>query len=690
MTLRNLIRILSLMLVLFAVLVSGVSAQIDENGNVAQDETPLYLPMQMESAFGGNTPGFRNDATEFTIARNAALYDELPFDDTSDFDDVQRGFIAPIPDDIIKLEDGSRVAWDPTQYDFIEFGSPAPDTVNPSLWRQSQLITASGLYSATDRIYQVRNYDLSNLTIIEGDTGIIVVDPLISKETAKAALDLYYSHRPQVPVVAVIYSHSHIDHYGGVKGVTSQEDVDAGDVKVVAPDGFMEHAIKENVYAGTAMTRRAFYMYGNLLPADEKGQVGAGLGTTASEGTITLIAPTDTITEDSGDMIIDGLTFQFFLAPDSEAPAEMHWYIPELRALSTAENATHTLHNVYSLRGTKVRDPLAWSKYLNTTLALWGEETDVLYGMHHWPIWGTDEVLDHLRKQRDTYRYINDQTLRLANKGYTMIEIAEMFEMPESLATTWSSRGYYGSVNHDVKAAYDKYLGWFDGNPATLNPLPPVESGVKYVEFMGGADAVLTMARQSYDAGEYRWVAQVVNHVVFADPDNSGARKLQADALEQLGYQAESGPWRNFYLTGAQELRDGIDTSGGSGSTASPDTVRAMEMDQFFDYLGIHLNGPEAEGEILVINWDFTDTGEQYILRLENSVLDHTANAQDPGANVTVTTTRETLNMLLLKETTLLKAIVSGDLRFSGERLKLVKLFELMDSFDVWFNIVTP
>jgi alkyl sulfatase BDS1-like metallo-beta-lactamase superfamily hydrolase len=514
------------------------------------------------------------EATEITRAANAELLNILPFQDIRDFEEAKRGFIAPLSDKgVIKNEQG-RPVWDMSRFLFITEGTPAPDTVNPSLWRQSQLNMLGGLYKVVDGLYQVRNADLSNLTIYEGEDGIIVADPLISVETARAALELYYQHRPRKPVVAVIHSHSHIDHFGGIRGVVDERDVQAGKVKVVAPVGFYEAAVAENVLAGNVMTRRASYMYGNLLPPDTKGQIGAGLGMSTSSGTPTLIEPTDLITETGQRMNIAGLDFEFMLAPDTEAPAEMHWYIEQFKAVTAAENCCHTLHNTYTLRGAKIRDPLAWSKYLNQTIQLWGNKTEVLYGMHHWPSWGRSRILEMLEKGRDGYRFIHDQTLRLANQGYTPVEIAEMLDFPTELAQHWALRGYYGTLNHNVKATYVGYLGWFDGNPATLHVLPPEVGSKKYVEYMGGAEEVLRKAREAFDQGEYRWVAEVVNHVVFADSQNLSARSLQADALEQMGYQAESGPWRNFYLTGAKELREGVKPLPIPGS-ASPDIVKA-------------------------------------------------------------------------------------------------------------------
>lgn len=640
-----------------------------------------------------SVPGFaaddlRKDAAAATQAANDQLLKQLPFADKTDFENANKGFIAALPPEPIKGEAGNLI-WDPQKYGFIKEGEKAPATVNPSLWRQAQLINISGLFKVTDGIYQIRNLDLSNMTIIEGKEGITLVDPLVSAETAKIGLGLYYKHQGNKPVKAVIYTHSHVDHYGGVRGVVDEADVKAGKVKIYAPEGFMEAAVAENIMAGNVMSRRASYMYGNLLPADEKGQVGAGLGTTTSAGTVTLIAPTDIITKTGQKEVIDGLTYEFMMAPGSEAPSEMLWYIEEKKAISAAEDATHTLHNTYSLRGAKIREPLPWSKYLNQALSMWGDKAEVMFAQHHWPTWGNKEVTTLLKSQRDLYRYINDETLRLANMGYTRDEIAEQFKLPDTLANTWANRGYYGSISHNVKATYVLYLGWFDGNPATLNELTPTESAKKYVEFMGGADEVLKKAKASYDKGEYRWVAQVVKHVVFADPSNKAAKELEADALEQMGYQAESGPWRNFYLTGAKELRSGV-TQLPTPNTASPDTVRAMSLDMFFDYLAVRLNGPKSGDAKAVLNFDFGDTGGKYKVELENGVLNHTANAEASNADTTIALSRDTLNNLILKQTTLDKAIAAGDVKVSGNSEKLKEVLGYMDNFEFWFNIVTP
>ncbi len=628
------------------------------------------------------------DATDATKAANAALLKKLPFGDQTAFKLAHKGFVAPLPAEPIKGKAGNLI-WDPGKYEFIKEGEEAPASVNPSLWRQSQLISISGLFEVTDGVYQIRNQDLSNMTIVEGKKGIAIFDPMISTETAKVGLDLYYEHRGKKPVVAVIYTHSHVDHYGGVRGVTTHADVDSGKTKIYAPIHFLDHAVAENVMAGTAMSRRASYMYGNLLPPSAKGQVGAGLGTTTSAGTVTLIPPTDIISKTGESHVIDGLTYEFLWAPGTEAPTEMLFYIKEKKALNGAEDATHTLHNTYSLRGARIREPLPWSKFLNQALHMWGDEVEVLFGMHHWPVWGNKAVVDHMKLQRDMYRYINDETLRLANHGYTMVEIAEMFEMPKAIDTHFSNRGYYGSVNHNVKATYVLYLGWFIGNPATLHVLPPVEASKRYVEMMGGTAALLQNAQAYYDKGEYRWVAEVVNHAVFVDPGNQAAKNLQADALEQMGFQAESGPWRNFYLTGAKELREGV-AKLPTPNTASPDTIRAMSLDLFFDFLGMRLNGPQADGKRIVLNFDFTDVKQKYTIEMVHGVLNHTAGRQAGDADATITLTRETLNQIVLNETTLKDAIGSGAVKIAGSQAKLDEMLSYLDSFEFWFNIVTP
>lgn len=570
-------------------------------------------------------------ATAATRAANARAAAALAPDDLQDFADAQRGFVAPLPNGGRILSDRGTVVWDLAPYAFLAPGmsrdlppsrilpGPAPDTVHPGLWRQSQLVLRDGLYKVCERIYQVRNADLSNLTIIEGDTGLILADPLVSAETAAAALALYYAHRPHKAVKTVIYSHSHIDHYGGAAGVVNPADVAAGKVQIIAPSGFLQAAIAENVMAGNAMSRRAQYMYGTLLPPSPTGHTGTGLGLKNSEGKSDLISPTVSIERNGQRLELDGLSFIFLLAPDTEAPAEMHWYIPQLKALTAAENCTHTMHNLYTLRGAKARDPLRWSRALDATLQQWGHEAEVLYGMHHWPVWGNARVQRLLADSRDLYRYINDQTLRLANHGLNMQEIADSLHLPPELERNFALRGYYGSLSHNVRGVYTFYLGWFDGNPAQLNPLPPVPAARHYLDYMGGSAAVIKRAREDFDKGEYRWVAQVLNHVIFAEPENREARELAADALEQLGYQAESGPWRNFYLSGARELRALPHQA--SKQHAAARQVASLPPELFLDFLGVRLNAPKVHGQRYSLEICARDLGQNWLLELNNSVL---------------------------------------------------------------------
>ncbi|MCL4262941.1 MAG: MBL fold metallo-hydrolase [Anaerolineae bacterium] len=630
------------------------------------------------------------EATEFTTAANRTLLETLPWDDTQDFMASRQGFIATLDDPAIRDENG-RPVWDLSAYPFLE-EETAPPSVNPSLWRQSRLnANDHGLFKVTDGIYQIRGFDLSVMSIIQTDSGYLVVDPLLTPRTAAAGMDLVYHHLGRKPIVAVIYTHSHIDHWGGVKGVISEADVQSGQVKVIAPDHFMEYAISENVIAGNVMSRRASYMYGNLLPKAPTGQVGAGLGQTTSSDLPTLIGPTDTITHTGQRMIIDGLEIEFQLTPGTEAPAEMNFLFPQHRALCMAENVSHNMHNLYTLRGAQVRNPKVWAHYIDEAIEMFNGRYDLIFSSHHWPTWGAEAGVEYLKKQRDMYKYLHDETMRLANQGYTLLEIPEIVEsqLPADLFNAWYNRGYYGTVSHNVKAVYQHYLGFFDGNPATLHPLSPQDAGQKYVEFMGGAENLLANARKSFAKGEYRWVAQVVNHLVFADPDNAAARDLQADALEQLGYQAESGPWRNFYLSAAKELRDGVlDLS--APKTASPDVIKAMSLDMFFDLLAVRLIGPKAAGKKLVFNASFTDTGEQYLLVVENCVLNYAKGKQSDQADATLTMTRAALDEIALGEATLADKAAAGEAHVEGSREKLVEFLSLLDNFEFWFNIVTP
>lgn len=626
------------------------------------------------------------EAEPATRAVNDGFLKTLPFADRTDFEDARRGFIATLPDGVVPGP-GPRPAWNSKQYDFLN-SDQVPPTVNPSLWRQAQLNAINGLFKVTERVYQVRGLDISNLTIIEGDSGLILIDPLLSNETAKAALDLYLKNRPAKPVIAVIYTHSHVDHFGGAKGVISEDDAKQGKVKVIAPDGFMEHAVAENVIAGPAMTRRAQYQFGSALPVGEKAQIDTGLGKALSNGTVSLIPPNDIIKQAYETRNIDGVEIEFHLVPESEAPAEMIMYFPQFRLLNMAEDATHNMHNLYTLRGAQIRDGRLWSKYLGEAIERYGDKSDVVIAQHHWPMWGNDRILAFLAKQRDLYKFIHDQTVRLLNHGLTPTEIAEQLKLPPSLASDWAARGYYGTLSHNAKAVYQFYLGWYDANPADLNPLPRAEEARKRVEYMGGADAVIKRARDDFKAGQYRWVARVMSDVVFADPANKDARALGADALEQLGYQSEAATWRNAYLLGARELRNGVGDQ--KPAITSADLLKGVSIDLAFDYLGVRLNAAKAEGKHIVINWTFTDLNQTYVMNLENSALTHTPGKLSDKADASVTLTRAAFDAITLKQRTFLGSVTTGDVSVGGNPLKLRELFGMFDEFSPNFEIVEP
>jgi len=630
-------------------------------------------------------------ATKGTVEYNTLYRNGLPFDDVQDFEDAHRGLLAALPDPaIINNADGVPV-WDLSTYSFLgtSDADDAPDTVNPSLWRMAKLNMIHGLFEVVDGVYQARGYDLSVMSIIRTDTGYIVIDPLVSSETAGAVWkQLVIPKLGDKPIVAVIYTHSHVDHYGGVRGLVNQADIDAGKVKILAPEDFTEAAVGENIIAGNAMSRRASYMYGNLLPRGATGQVDGGLGKSTSSGEIGLALPTDWATETGQKILIDGVELQVLMAPNSEAPSEFMFYIPKYKAFCAAEDACHTLHNLYTLRGAKVRDGLLWSKYLQQSLDMFGGEMEVLFTSHHWPTWGNDKVVGHIEKQRDMFRFIHDQVMRMANGGMTPKEIGEVIRLPQELATTWACRSYYGTVYHDAVAQYNLRLGFFDGVPATLHQLPPTDAGARYVNFMGGADNVLRQARESFDQGDYRWVAEVVNHVVFADANNVAAKQLLADTYEQLGYQAESGPWRNFYLTGARELRQGV-TELPTPNTASPDTIKAMPIEMFFDFLGVRLNGDRAAGKKITINMELTDTNQKYAVGVQNAAIHYSKDKSAPNADVSIVTTREALNDVMLGTSTMEKQVVEGKAKLTGDPKKLSEFVGLLDNFEFWFNIVT-
>lgn len=637
------------------------------------------------------------DATEATRAANASAVAGLDLQARQDFEEASRGFVAPLQDNGRIRNAAGKLTWNLPAHAFLE-QEQAPSTVNPSLWRQARLVMKSGLFKVCERIYQVRNADISNMTIIEGDSGLIIADPLVSEENAKAALDLYYQHRPKKPVHTVIYSHSHTDHYGGAGGIVRPEDVASGAVQILAPEGFLEAATAENILAGVAMGRRAQYMYGDKLPASPTGHVSSGLGLKNSSGNAGLIPPSQTIGKSGQRLKLDGLTFTFLLAPNTEAPAEMHWYIEELKALTAAENCSHTMHNLYTLRGAKTRDPMSWSRALDATLASFGQQAEVLYGMHHWPVWGNDRVRAMLADTRDLYRFINDQTLHMANQGMTMLEIAEKLRLPDGLAKTFALRGYYGSLSHNVKAVYNFYLGWFDGNPAHLHPLTPGDAAKKYVAYMGGADAVLEKAQADMAAGNYRWVAEVLNHVVFADPGNMKARELAADALEQLGYQAESGPWRNFYLSGAQELRGEKPYSDPEQSQRTNSQAALLSPDMYFDWLAVRLDGlkasQQADTTVQLILEDKDGKAQQtWLLTLANGVL-HAQQVQAAAspADITVSGTQLAIMSVFDGRVALEKALGTDMIRLGSQdqKAKLTALLSLFATFTPNFALSLP
>lgn len=601
---------------------------------------------------------------------------DLAFDDRTDFENAERGLVASLTPGVVRDANG-RVVWDNDAFAFLD--GPCPDTANPSLWRQSQLCGKQGLFEVTDGVYQVRGLDLSNMTLVEGDRGVIVIDPLVSVETAAAALGLYREHRGERPVTGLIYTHSHVDHFGGAEGVIEAGNPDR--VPIVAPAGFVESAVAENVYAGTAMARRGMYHTGVLLDRGPDGMVGTGLGQTASSGRVSLVPPTVHITRTGQEEVLDGVRIVFQLTPGTEAPAEMNFHFPERRALCMAENATHNLHNILTLRGALVRDARVWARYLDEAITLFADDTDVAFASHHWPIWGHDAIVAFLSQQRDLYAYLHDQTLRLLNQGHTGVEVAEMMELPPALSRAWHARGYYGSVSHNVKAIYQRYMGWFDGNPAHLWEHPPVENAQRYVECMGGASKVMSMARDYAKKGDLRFAATLYNHVVFADPDNADAKSGLAETYQRLGRGAENGTWRNFYLTGAMELREGIkpvpmNIAGGMAA--------GLTVEQVFDSMAIRVNGPKAWDEHLTIDWDFTDTGDRYRMMLSNGVLVHRqVTGESGGADLTLTLTRPQLFALMAGNGT--EGITSA-----GDAAALRRLLAVMDAPEPDFPIVTP
>lgn len=619
------------------------------------------------------------DPTQATRAANAALLSQLPFADQADFADAMRGFVVGLPEGGVRTPNGTAI-WDLAPYEFLN-APDAPATVNPSLWRMARLNMASGLFQVTDRVWQVRGLDLANLTIVEGESGLIIIDTLTTNEVARAAMALYFDHRPQRPIHTVIYTHSHSDHFGGVKGVITQADVDAGRVSVIAPDKFMEAVGGENVLPGNAMGRRAQFQFGGLLRQGPRGQVDAGLGKTTARGTQSLIAPTQLIREPIETHSIDGVEIVFQLAPETEAPAEMHLFMPGLGVLNIAENATRHLHNFLPLRGAVVRDPRMWAHYLAEAIDRFCPAAQILIAQHHWPVWGAASVRAYLEAQHDLYKFIHDQSVRLINLGRKPEEIAEEIALPEALAGKWFLRGYYGSLKHNAKAVYQRYLGWYDGNPATLDRLPPTETAIRTLRYMGGADAAVALAQADFAAGDYRWVAQVMSQALLAAPTHAAIRTLLADSLEQLGYQAESATWRNAYLYAAQELRHGKRDIPPRPMLA-PELVAGLPTDLLLDYLAVRLNPTRAAGAAIAIDITLIDRAEHWNLALRNCVLACLPGHR--GAAAQINCTRAALEALCLGMAEPEAAQVTGD------SAAVVALFGMFDRFNLMFDVVGP
>ncbi|GAB3210863.1 alkyl/aryl-sulfatase [Marinactinospora thermotolerans] len=624
--------------------------------------------------------------TERIAAANRAAAESAPdgFDD--DLAAARRGFVAGPARR--RIEDAAgRVVWDFDRYRFLD--GRRPDSVHPGLWEQARLLAEAGLFEVVPGVYQVRGFDLSNMTLVEGERGVIVIDPLISVETSRAALDLYRRHRGDRPVTAVVFTHNHVDHFGGVLGLADAERFASGEIEVLAPEGFTEHAVSENVHAGTVMSRRAVFMYGSALEPGPRGQVGVGLGLATSTGRVSLVRPTVHVERTGQEHTVDGVRMVFQLAADTEAPAELNFFLPDLAVLCVAETATHTQHNLGTLRGAPVRDARAWARSLTETVVLFGDRAEVLIAGHHWPTWGAEAVVRFLCEQRDLYAYLHDQTLRLMNRGLTAPDIAENLALPPRLERARHARGYYGSTSHNVKAIYQRYIGWFDGNPAHLWPHPPVAAAQRYVRFMGGADRVVDMAWESYAAGDYRWVVEVVDHVVQAEPDHARARELQAAALEQLGYGAENATWRNFYLTAALELRTGRPHA--PRRSAGGDLLAALEPRQLFEALAVRLDGPRAAGHTLHILWRLRDDAEYHTV-LSNGVLVHDAANPLPGSRpgLTLVLDRAMLNRIVAHPASLPELIAAGEVGHEGDLHLLATLFGLVDKARRDFPVVTP
>lgn len=623
------------------------------------------------------------DATPATAAVIEASVKGLDLTDTRDFDDAKRGFIARPTGKILGSDGNVLIDFD--AFTFVD--GKAPPTVNPSLWRHAMLNAQIGLFKVTDGIYQLRGFDIANMTLIEGQTGWIVVDPLTSKETAAAALAFAREQLGDKPVTAIIFTHDHADHFGGVLGVTSVEDAAQRKLPIVAPVGFMEEATSENVLAGPAMSRRSMYQFGKNLTPGAKGMVDTGLGKTVAYGSTGILAPTQIIDQPTQELVLDGVTMVFHNMPGAEAPAELTFSVPARKAYGGAEILAQTMHNLLPIRGAKVRDALLWSDYTQTALDQLGD-TDVYFGQHNWPIWGNERIREFITKHRDVYKYMHDQTVRLMNAGYTPNEIADKIQLPDSLASYFGTRGYYGDLRHNVKAIYQLYLGAYDGNPANLNPLAPKDAAKRYVELMGGTAKVVQAAQVAYDQGDYRWVAELLNQAVQDAPDDKSAKELLARTYEQMGYQAESATWRNSYLTAAEELRNGPPSKGVRRS----DLIELMKQtptERFLEAMAASLDGPAAAGKDLTLNLVLTDTHESFVLWIENAVLHYRKAAPVADANATLTVTKNLFVQLLGGSAGLKEALTSDDLKVDGSKIDLVRFLGLLDKAPGNFSIVT-
>ncbi len=638
-----------------------------------------------EDSFGHFHPKGKMPS-EFTLKVYEDAKANLPFSDTRDFEEADKGFIAG-PKSKIIMADAGHVAWDLESYDWME-EQEEYNSIHPSLWRQSKLNMKTGLFKVNPGIYQVRNFDLSNITFVKGDTGWIVFDPCTASESARAAKELLDENLGAFPVVAVVYSHNHVDHFGGVRGVVDEDDVKAGKVEIIAPEHMMEEAIAENVHAGNAMTRRAEYQYGLLLERNPYGYVGQGLGQGVANGVIGLIPPTKYIKDAIEEYTVDGLKMIFQNTPNTEAPAEMNTYIPEMKALWMAENVTGTFHNIYTLRGAPVRDALAWSSYINKALYLFGMEAEVMFASHHWPRWGNERVQEVLRGQRDLYANINNQVLHHANQGVTVNEIHNVYETPKSISDQWYNRGYHGSPEHNSRAVINRYLGYWDVNPATLIPLSPSESAPLYVEMMGGAVPIIKKGKELQGQGKYKAASEILNKLVFAEPTNQAAKDLLADVYEQIGYQQENPGLRNAFLNGAFELRSGMPVVEEKLKTLTPDLAKAMTTGMFFEFVAIMLDSRKAEGMEFTINLITPDTGEKFVIELSNATLTNIEGFQAKDADLTLTITRLGLAGVMTGKKSLEDQIADGEAKAEGDVGVLKQLASTLTHFTPDFEIL--